>query len=200
MGNPKIEIRKSGPALKLVSIQPNKNMFYGYPFGSAMDYQSATLANQILRINPDAKVIECSLKGCSLQFNQDMDICISGADMSWKLNDVLIPRYKTINVKSGQTLAGGFAKYGLRSYISFSKTIASVNEMEIKFEEQTAPKTQFENPEKSFELKSNLKINRGPEWSILSEESKATLQSYDCLLYTSPSPRDATLSRMPSSA
>ena len=25
-------------------------------------------------------------------------------------------------------------------------------------------------------------------------------RSYDCLLYTSPSPRDATLSRMPSSA
>ena len=25
-------------------------------------------------------------------------------------------------------------------------------------------------------------------------------QNYDCLLYTSPSPRDATLSRMPSSA
>jgi len=27
-----------------------------------------------------------------------------------------------------------------------------------------------------------------------------TLTSYRCLLYTSPSPRDATLSRMPSSA
>ena len=27
-----------------------------------------------------------------------------------------------------------------------------------------------------------------------------TLKLYDCLLYTSPSPRDATLSRMPSSA
>ena len=27
-----------------------------------------------------------------------------------------------------------------------------------------------------------------------------TTQSYSCLLYTSPSPRDATLSRMPSSA
>ena len=26
------------------------------------------------------------------------------------------------------------------------------------------------------------------------------LESYNCLLYTSPSPRDATLSRMPSSA
>ena len=29
---------------------------------------------------------------------------------------------------------------------------------------------------------------------------KAHEFSYDCLLYTSPSPRDATLSRMPSSA
>ena len=28
----------------------------------------------------------------------------------------------------------------------------------------------------------------------------STLASYTCLLYTSPSPRDATLSRMPSSA
>ena len=27
-----------------------------------------------------------------------------------------------------------------------------------------------------------------------------TVRSWDCLLYTSPSPRDATLSRMPSSA
>ena len=31
-------------------------------------------------------------------------------------------------------------------------------------------------------------------------EVKITGQSEDCLLYTSPSPRDATLSRMPSSA
>ena len=30
--------------------------------------------------------------------------------------------------------------------------------------------------------------------------SIATSESYNCLLYTSPSPRDATLSRMPSSA
>ena len=29
---------------------------------------------------------------------------------------------------------------------------------------------------------------------------KLKIEDYDCLLYTSPSPRDATLSRMPSSA
>ena len=34
----------------------------------------------------------------------------------------------------------------------------------------------------------------------LGQELVTTLQDYACLLYTSPSPRDATLSRMPSSA
>jgi len=47
-----------------------------------------------------------------------------------------------------------------------------------------------------------------PEWPIvgkeelelISEVTSSGVWSYNCLLYTSPSPRDATLSRMPSSA
>ena len=34
----------------------------------------------------------------------------------------------------------------------------------------------------------------------VSTVKEANISSWDCLLYTSPSPRDATLSRMPSSA
>ena len=38
-------------------------------------------------------------------------------------------------------------------------------------------------------------------WFVMSEVlGKDNVKLYDCLLYTSPSPRDATLSRMPSSA
>ena len=38
-------------------------------------------------------------------------------------------------------------------------------------------------------------------WQIfVVNEDGELLEDYDCLLYTSPSPRDATLSRMPSSA
>ena len=37
-------------------------------------------------------------------------------------------------------------------------------------------------------------------WSTASMDTTATIDSLGCLLYTSPSPRDATLSRMPSSA
>ena len=35
---------------------------------------------------------------------------------------------------------------------------------------------------------------------LLKREDLSRVHSYNCLLYTSPSPRDATLSRMPSSA
>ena len=39
------------------------------------------------------------------------------------------------------------------------------------------------------------------EWTDRPEsEDSPMMASYTCLLYTSPSPRDATLSRMPSSA
>ena len=40
----------------------------------------------------------------------------------------------------------------------------------------------------------------GKEYDIADRERTEDLLLYDCLLYTSPSPRDATLSRMPSSA
>ena len=39
-----------------------------------------------------------------------------------------------------------------------------------------------------------------PRFSEISDEFLSFVEGADCLLYTSPSPRDATLSRMPSSA
>ena len=41
---------------------------------------------------------------------------------------------------------------------------------------------------------------RTPRLDALADKGVRFTQFYNCLLYTSPSPRDATLSRMPSSA
>ena len=54
--------------------------------------------------------------------------------------------------------------------------------------------------EKAEQIEKNNNPER-PDWlpeKFASVEAMA--QAYTCLLYTSPSPRDATLSRMPSSA
>ena len=39
-----------------------------------------------------------------------------------------------------------------------------------------------------------------PPSPVGQDERRMQVRAYNCLLYTSPSPRDATLSRMPSSA
>ena len=38
------------------------------------------------------------------------------------------------------------------------------------------------------------------DWRLIVDNEQLLFQHYDCLLYTSPSPRDLSTSRMPSSA
>ena len=54
----------------------------------------------------------------------------------------------------------------------------------------------------TIERRGNLALVQNQHYQIDFDLSKGTWNYYDsdCLLYTSPSPRDATLSRMPSSA
>ena len=44
------------------------------------------------------------------------------------------------------------------------------------------------------------KFNMGEEAAIKTKRSTMVVETHTCLLYTSPSPRDGLLSRMPSSA
>ena len=49
-------------------------------------------------------------------------------------------------------------------------------------------------------LKEKMMNEKKPEWQDKKELEKLMERHEDCLLYTSPSPRDGLLSRMPSSA
>ena len=62
---------------------------------------------------------------------------------------------------------------------------------------------QDESPNKDESSKrdvSELSVDELRTYGELKEHLKNKMRAYTCLLYTSPSPRDATLSRMPSSA
>ena len=79
--------------------------------------------------------------------------------------------------------------------------------MHIITEEGTDPLTVLDENNDDRELRSRALIGinlfDGFEKELLSDETIKGGRIYDprsCLLYTSPSPRDATLSRMPSSA
>ena len=65
---------------------------YGVPVAGVMDWFSTIAANRLVG-NPDqAAVLELTLKGPELEFQQDAVIAITGGDLSPTIDGVAAPR------------------------------------------------------------------------------------------------------------
>ena len=179
MSKTTIEILNSGPLMKVLSIVPNKNMFYGHPYGSSMDYKSAQVANQILGKKDTALLVECTLKACQLKFHEAMQFCITGADMNWKLNGLKIENYKVIHAIKGDILSGSFATKGLRSYIGFSKDIVAFDKNQLACNEVDLNLNEINDHVSQLEVKDVIGIKKGPEWELLDANSQTSLEYYE---------------------
>ena len=58
---------------------------FGVPLSGAMDQLSADLGNSILGNSVDSPLLEITITGPKLLFNQRAIICITGADLSAKI-------------------------------------------------------------------------------------------------------------------
>lgn len=91
---------------------------YGVPHAGVMDDYAFKLANSILDNNTDDAVLEITMTGPTLEFTVDSVICITGADMSPKLNDITIKLNHSILLKAGDVVSFGKLNYGFRAYIA----------------------------------------------------------------------------------
>ena len=91
---------------------------FGVPISGVMDSYSAKLANTILINDDNDAVLEITIKGPILEFQTETAICISGADLSPKLNSVSIENNKPILIKKGNILSFGKLNSGIRSYLA----------------------------------------------------------------------------------
>lgn len=89
----------------------------GVPPSGAMDNFSFRIGNRILGNDLNACGIECTLRGGSYKFRDNMTICLTGADMKATIDDVNIPMYEAISVECDQVLKLGKAVKGMRTYI-----------------------------------------------------------------------------------
>jgi antagonist of KipI len=93
---------------------------YGVPVSGAMDSFSTRVANRLVG-NPDyAAVLELTLKGPELQFEQDTVIAITGADLSPTVNGSSIPMWESIVIPPNSRLSFGTPRSGARSYVAIS--------------------------------------------------------------------------------
>ena len=75
---------------------------FGVSVSGVMDPRSAGIAN-ILAGNPQGEaVLECTMMGPQIQFDQANCIAIAGGDLGPTLDGKPIPSYQAVSVKAGQ--------------------------------------------------------------------------------------------------
>ena len=85
-----------------------------------MDPRSAALANILVGNDEKEAVLECTMMGPHLQFNQANCIAITGGDLMPTLDGKPIPNYTAVKVEAGQVLKFTMPKTGCRAFIAFA--------------------------------------------------------------------------------
>ncbi len=125
-------------------------LHFGVPYSGVMDKKAAMLANAILGNAVDLPVLELTMTGPKLQFYCNTAICISGADMSPKLNGHPIRGYKMVLVNQGDVLTFGALKRGFRAYLAVWKG--------FKTEEVMQSYSMYQGITKDFKLKKQFDL------------------------------------------
>lgn len=92
----------------------------GVPTSGAMDAISAAMANSLLNNDVDAAVMEFTMIGPKLQFNESTHISISGGDFQAKLNNKNVDLNKALFVDKGDILSFSNPIYGHFGYLAVS--------------------------------------------------------------------------------
>lgn len=92
--------------------------YFAITSGGPMDATAASIANTILGNDSNAPIIECHFVPPIIRFDSDATICLTGANMSWRLDGAKIGRNRTVEVAAGSTLSGSPATDQCRAYIA----------------------------------------------------------------------------------
>ncbi|MGQ0457202.1 MAG: urea carboxylase [Hyphomicrobium sp.] len=76
----------------------------GVPPSGPMDDRSMRLANRIVGNAEGAAALEMTLLGPTLKFNADSVIALGGAEIVARIGDCILPYWRAISVKAGETL------------------------------------------------------------------------------------------------
>jgi len=190
-----LKVLKSG---FFVCIQDQGRYGYrdiGVPISGAMDLQSVKKANLLLENPPQASVLEITMTGPTLEFEEASYICLSGAHMAATLNNTALENHQVVKVSPGDILSYGRLWDGYRSYLAIKGGFQSevVMGSRSQFHPVTPqkrlkdgdmvpyPKTLSYNPILS-EIKIDdhfhknyLEVHKGPEFSLLQDTQLALL-------------------------
>ena len=159
----------------------------GVPLSGYMDTRAARMANSLLENDRTDAVLEITMTGPRLQFEEPTYIAIGGADMSAALNDEKIDNYEVHKIEAGDVLSFGKLKTGFRTYLalkggiqvnkvlnsrSYFKSITKFDRIRNGDEFEYSPCLDYQpkipqiKPE-LFYKEHHLEVEPGPEFNML---------------------------------
>ena len=90
----------------------------GVPVSGSMDANSARIANSLLENNVEDALLEITMTGPTLKFEESTFISLSGADMSASINGKEVNNNEVHRVEIGDVLSFGKLGSGFRSYLA----------------------------------------------------------------------------------
>lgn len=111
-----ITVLDPGP---LTTVQDAGRLGYaaqGYRTCGAADSYAYRLGNALVGNTPRAAVLEYTLRGAALRFEQDTIFALTGAESPAALDGTPVPYYAPLLAKAGSTLQMGMAAAGLRTF------------------------------------------------------------------------------------
>ena len=115
-----VQVIKVGLYTSLQDVGRSGYAHQGIPQGGAMDLESFELCNMILGNDSSQPVMECTLLGPTLSFDNAAQIAITGSDLSPMINNIPVVLNKAIGINSGDQLSFGRLKHGCRCYIGIA--------------------------------------------------------------------------------
>lgn len=185
-----LKVLKSGLFTSVQDIGRYGYLNKGVPVAGYMDGFSAKKVNQLLDNDIRAAVLEITMTGPTLIFEEETYISMGGALLSVTLNNEPINNYEVIKVKKGDILSYGKLEKGFRNYLavkggfkaplvlgsrSFFSSVTKKNHLadgsELKYDacslfEPKISKIIVD----SFLDEKELKVTKGPEFESLSDK------------------------------
>jgi len=98
----------------------------GVPLSGALDPYALRIANLLVGNHGDAAVLECTLRGPVIAFENETLVALCGGDFAADLDGVQVAGWRPIHVEAGSVLTIGNAHRGLRCCVAIAGGIDTV--------------------------------------------------------------------------
>ncbi|NNE30263.1 MAG: biotin-dependent carboxyltransferase family protein [Saprospiraceae bacterium] len=166
----------------------------GIPISGALDKNSMYRANLAIGNPSYAAVLEITLNGPTLEFDQKTKLAIEGAEIEIWIDEDMVPNNKPIEIKAGSRLKFGKVLSGVRCYLAIQggfqgkKIMGSMSMCRfvteairlqkgdlISFGALEKVETKSMIPDKTILEERRIDVLPGPEFDWLSEEDQKSI-------------------------